>query len=70
MSARKQRASREEWWADEIEVVLGGSEPVWYGYPLGPGDQGRLGPFKSRLEAERALSRVRTPVMPIRLRPS
>ncbi len=41
-----------EWWADGVGVVVDVQGLLWFGYPL---DGPRLGPFRSRLEAQRAI---------------
>jgi hypothetical protein len=46
-----------EWWDDDLGIVIDVHGILWYGYPLDGG--GPVGPFKSRLEAQRALERDR-----------
>jgi len=46
-----------EWWEDDLGVVIGVQGTVWFGYP--ETGRTRIGPFASRLEAQRALERER-----------
>ena len=57
MTSRWIETVDEEWWAEGMGVVIeaqGGV--VYYGESV---DEERLGPFRSRLEAERALEEAR-----------
>ena len=42
-------------WEDKLGVVIGVQGTIWFGYPESGG--GRVGPFASFLEAQRALER-------------
>ncbi len=42
-----------EWWEDALGVVIGVQGTIWFCYPESGG--GRVGPFASFLEAQRAL---------------
>ncbi len=46
-----------EWFEDDLGVVIGVQGTVWFGYP--EEGRSRIGPFASRLEAQRALERER-----------
>ncbi len=46
----------DEWWAEGIGAVVDVQGVLWYGYPVD--GNVRLGPFRSRLEAQRALENV------------
>lgn len=47
----------EEWWAEGIGAVVDAGNVLWYGEIVDESE--RIGPFRSRLEAERALEEVR-----------
>jgi len=55
MTSRGMNGPYDEWWAEGIGAVLDGRGVLWYGYPVDEHD--RLGPFRSRLQAQRALDR-------------
>ncbi len=53
MRATWKESAYGEWWADDIGVVIDVQGLLWFGYRAG--DNRRIGPFRSRLEAQRAL---------------
>jgi hypothetical protein len=57
MTSRWTETIDEEWWSEGIGAVLDARGVVWYGYLLEENE--RIGPFRGRLEAERALEEVR-----------
>jgi hypothetical protein len=57
MGAWRER-SEGEWWEDELGVVIGVQGTIWFGYP--EEGAGRVGPFASLLDAQRALERERS----------
>ncbi len=44
-----------QWWEDDLGVVIGVQGTVWFAYP--ERGCGRIGPFASLLEAQRAVER-------------
>jgi hypothetical protein len=68
MASARRGTPGEEWWmGDEIGAVVGAQGILWYGYPVS--ENRRLGPFRSRLEAERALAQTYLKPRPTRRRP-
>jgi hypothetical protein len=56
MASRWVETIDEEWWAEGMGVVLEARGVVYYG---DSDERAALGPFRSRLEAERALEEAR-----------
>ncbi len=53
MATRWMKTPYDEWWAEGVGAVLDVQGVLWYGYPVDGTE--RIGPFRSRLEAQRAL---------------